>query len=69
MEQKKRQTNLLMTPKTHLRLKINAAMLGMSLGDLVAYMVERMFPHKTIEDALYFSRSVDKMEAEESHAD
>jgi hypothetical protein len=54
----KKQTNLLMTPETHLRLKIGAAILGLTLGETVAYMVERVFPHNKIEDALCFKQNI-----------
>ena len=58
----KKQTNILMTPETHLRLKVNAAMLGLPLGDLVSYMLERQFPLQAIDDALYFSRGIEAQE-------
>jgi macrodomain Ter protein organizer (MatP/YcbG family) len=45
--EKKKQTNILITPGIHLRLKVNAALLGLTIGDTIAYMVEQI---KKIEE-------------------
>ena len=63
MEQKK-QTNIMLKPSIHVRLKMAAALMGMSLGDLVAYLLERHFPLRTIEDSLYFARGIKEQEEE-----
>jgi hypothetical protein len=60
---KKFQTNLLLTKATKLRLKIAAAQMGLAQGDLVAYMIEREFPHNNIEDALCFKQNISNQAA------
>jgi hypothetical protein len=59
----KKQTNILITPETHLRLKVNAALLGLTIGDTIAFMVERVFPHNNIEDALCFKQNISNQAA------
>jgi hypothetical protein len=59
----KKQTNILITPETHLRLKVNAAMLGLTHGDTIAFLVEQVFPHRNIEDALCFKQNISNQAA------
>jgi len=60
---KKFQTNLLLTKATKLRLKIAAAQMGLAQGDTVKFMLDQVFPHKNIEDALCFKQNISNQAA------
>ncbi len=61
--EKKIQRNLLLTRATALRLKVAAARLGLTQGDTVKFMLDQVFPHKNIEDALCFKQNISNQAA------
>jgi hypothetical protein len=57
--EKKRQTNLMLSPVTHLKLKVYAAHMRMSMGDLVWYLLERHYPfNSALENEMDFAEGV-----------
>jgi hypothetical protein len=61
--EKKKQTNLLLTRTTALRIKVAAAQMGLAQGDTVKFMLDQVFPHKNIEAALCFKQNISNQAA------
>ena len=62
----KKSVQVMLTPEAHLRLKVNAARLALSMGELITFMLGQQFPFRSVDEHLDFVTGVKAQEQEEA---